>query len=122
MALTSCSKDDDAPASNIIKEYPENMIQEWTGSVSSNDFVDNPTTALQWNLKPNGRLEVRNGTQALIIGEWYMIGNIFTCKYTAATGQEFTYQLIKNNNLIMIGFTGLNGDTSGNGRVFILVV
>lgn len=122
IGITSCSKDDEPAPRTITKEYPENMMQyPWIGEVTAFD-IGGQTTGLEWNLKPNGRLEVRNGNQPPIIGEWYMIGNIFTCKYTSATGEQWTYQLIKNSALVMVGFRGLSGETSGSGRVYMYVV
>ena len=122
--VISCSKDNEAPKIiPIQKEYPANMIYRWDGSVRADDAGSGAVqTSLIWNVKANGVLEVRNGAQPLIIGEWYIIANIFNCTYIAIDEKKYTYQLIKSKTLNMVGFRGLNGETSGSGRVYIQVI
>ena len=121
--ISSCSKDDDTKvAAEPLKEYPTNMIYKWDGSYRQTDFGTNPDTQLIWDIKANGVMEITNAAQPPIIGEWYMIGNIFTCSYTSSTGIKMTFQLLKSKTLNMVGFRGLNGETSGSGRVYVYVV
>ena len=121
--ILSCSKDEETKvAAGPVKEYPTNMIYQWDGTVRQTDFGFTTETQLQWNIKANGVIEIFNGAQPKIIGEWYMIGNIFTCNYTTSTGEKLTFQLLKSKTLNMVGFKGLNGETSGSGRVYIYVV
>ena len=121
--ILSCSKDEEAkPIAGPLKEYPANMIYQWDGTVRQTDFGFTTETALRWNIKANGVLEILNGAQPAIIGEWYMIGNVFTCNYTSNTAEKLTFQLLKSKTLNMVGFKGLNGETSGSGRVYIYVI
>ena len=121
--ILSCSKDEEAkPIAGPLKEYPANMIYQWDGTVRQTDFGFTTETALRWNIKANGVLEILNGAQPAIIGEWYMIANVFTCNYTSNTGEKLTFQLLKSKTLNMVGFKGLNGETSGSGRVYIYVI
>ena len=124
IGFLSCSKDNEAPKIiPIQKEYPANMIYRWDGSVRADDAGSGAVqTSLIWNVKANGVLEVINVAQPDIIGEWYMIGNIFNCTYTASDGKKYTYQLIKSKTANMVGFRGINGETSGSGRVYIQVI
>ena len=122
----SCSNDDESEVKPIAKEYPENMIKQWDGWVTDLDFGENAqnTTNMRWFIKANGVLEVFNfgsPNTPLIVGTWYMNGNIFNCTYTI-NGKTYTYQLIKNKSLVMVGFRGLNNETSGAGRVNIYVI
>ena len=123
--ILSCSKDEEAkPIAGPIKEYPANMIYQWDGTVTQDDFGNTGQTSLRWTIKANGVLEVldfANPNSPLIAGTWFMNGNIFYCTYTIS-GKTYTYQLIKNKALVMVGFRGLNGETSGSGRVHIFVV
>ena len=121
--ILSCSKDEEAKAPvGPIKEYPANMIYVWSGTVTRTDNNNTIASQLIWDIKANGVLEVNNGNQPKIIGEWYLIGNIFTCSYKSISGALLTYQLIKNKELVMTGFRGLNGETSGAGHVIMLVI
>ncbi|WP_309609048.1 hypothetical protein [Flavobacterium sp.] len=90
--IFSCSKDEEAKAvAGPIKEYPIDMINIWYGSVTTLDFNNTIATQLRWEIKANGVLEITNGNQPKIIGEWYMIGNIFTSIYTSSTRAKITF-------------------------------
>ena len=123
ICILSCSKDNDTKvAAGPVKEYPTNMIYRWDGSFRQTDLGNTAETQLIWNIKANGVMEITNGAQPTIIGEWYMIGNIFTCNYTSSSGLKMTFQLLKSKTLNMVGFRGLNGENSGSGRVYVYVV
>ena len=120
--ILSCSKEEEKAPVGPVKEYPAEMIYPWSGTVRQADFGFTAETDLDWNIKADGVLEVRNANQPKIIGEWYMIGNIFTCTYINTVGVKLTFQLLKSRSLNMVGFRGLNGETSGSGRVYVYVV
>lgn len=126
-SIMSCSKDDEPAAKVIAREYPADMIiNQWNGSSRETDFGNTPEKMLEWHLKANGVLEVSYDEgvfqQTRILGEWYMQGNIFYCTYISKNEKKYTYKLLKNKSLVMIGFRGINGETSGAGRVYIYVI
>lgn len=120
--IMNCSKDDDSTAKKMVKEYPENVIYKWDGFLTVNEMGGSQPINITWHVKANGLLEVKNGNQAILTGEWYMKGNIFTCTYTDYNGEVVTFQLIKSKTANMAGFKGLNQETSGAGRINMYVV
>lgn len=127
--ILSCSKDEETKptTSAIVKEYPASMIYDWNGSVTASDFgTTSPQKQLRWKVKANGVLEIIQDDGAFpptsITGEWYMQGDTFYCSYLSSNGNKYTYKLLKNKDLNMVGFRGINGLYSGSGRVYVYVI
>lgn len=126
-SLLSCSKSDDPKSQAPSKEYPASIIYQWDGSVTATDFgTTYPQKTLRLKVKANGILEVFTDEGVAqttpIISEWYTQGDIFYCSYTSSNGKKYTYKLLRNKDLNMVGFRGINGETSGAGRIYIFVV
>ena len=129
IGFLSCTKDNEEPKIvpvTVQKEYPTFVLERWDGSVTDTDFINGNEEMIGWNVKANGVLEVYRdegvSQTTAIKGEWYMQGDIFYCTYLSKNGKNYTYKLIKNKALVMLGFRGINGETSGSGRVYIYVI
>jgi len=116
-SLSACKKDEGHTVAKSLTGI-------WKGNYSSPPDMPNEQLLQAWELKENGEIIVHDARQTpdapaanRAVGIWSINGNIFTANYTFQTVNvnRSLQGTLQNNNKIIKGTRGTNGNSTGNG-------